>query len=49
MAVYGRLEVVSTDHEVWVYKVDNPIQELSIEFSCVNPIQGSFVYPMLRT
>jgi len=26
MAVQGRLEVVSMDHEVWVYKVDNPVQ-----------------------
>ena len=26
MAVWGRLEVFSTNHEVWVYKVDNPIQ-----------------------
>ena len=26
MAVYGRLGVVSMDHEVWVYKVDNPVQ-----------------------
>ena len=26
MAVYGRLGVVGTDHEVLVYKVDNPVQ-----------------------
>jgi len=39
----GRLEVVSTDHMVWVYKVDRlSCTELSIKFSCVNPIQGSF-------
>ena len=26
MAVEGRLEVVNTDHNVLVYKVDNPVQ-----------------------
>jgi len=26
MAIYGRLEIVSIDHGVLVYKVDNPIQ-----------------------
>ena len=26
MAVYSRLEVVSIDHKVLVYKIDNPVQ-----------------------
>ena len=29
------------DYGPLIYKVDNPVKELSIEFSCVNPIQGS--------
>jgi len=31
----------ATNHEPVVYKIDNIV--FSIEFSCVNPIQGSFV------
>ena len=32
-----------------VYKVDKFCTEFPIEFSCVNPIQGSLFCPALRT
>jgi len=40
MVVQGRLEIVSMNHGVLVYKGRQSCTEFSIEFSCVNPIQG---------
>jgi len=42
MAVEGRLEVVSMDHEVLVYKVDNPVQSSLSSSLVLTLIQGSF-------
>jgi len=33
----GRLEVVSMDHGVLVYKVDNPVQSSLLNFLMFNP------------
>ena len=49
MAVWGRLEMASMDHKDLVYKGRLFCTELSIEFSCVNPIQGYFSVQTLRT
>ena len=37
MAVYSRLEVVSIDHGVLVYKVDNPVQSFLSSSLVFNP------------
>jgi len=42
MAVQDRLEVVSTDYEVLVYKVDYSIQSSLSSFLVLTLIQGSF-------
>jgi len=42
MAIYGRLEVVSTDHGVLVYKVDNPVPSPLLSSLMLILIQGSF-------
>ena len=43
MVVQDRLEIASTDYEDLVYKDRLFCTEFSIEFSCVNPIQGYFI------
>ena len=43
MVVQDRLEIASTDYEDPVYKGKPFCIEFSIEFSCVNPIQGYFI------
>jgi len=40
MAIYDRLEVVSTDHGVLVYKVDNHIQSSLLSSLMLTLIQG---------
>ena len=47
MVVQGRLEIVSMNHGVLVYKGRQSCTEFSIEFSCVNPIQGFIHWPTL--
>ena len=37
MAIYGKLEVVSMDYGVLVYKVDNPIQSSPLSSLVFNP------------
>ena len=37
------------DHGVLVYKVDKSCTEFSIEFSYINPIQGSIHWSTLRS
>ena len=42
MAVWGRLEVASTDHVDLVYKVDYPVQSSLLSFLVLTLIQDSF-------
>ena len=35
--IYGRLEVVSMDHGVLIYKVDNPVQSSLLSSLVFNP------------
>ena len=42
MAVQGRLEVVSMDHEVLVYKIDYPVQSSLLSSLVLTLIQDSF-------
>jgi len=42
MAVQGRLEVVSMDHEVLVYKIDYPVQSSLSSSLMLTLIQDSF-------
>ena len=49
MAVWGRLEVASTDHVDLVYKVDYPVQSSLLSFLVLTLIQDSFSWSTLRS
>ena len=48
MAVQDRLEVVSTDYEALVYKVDNPVQSYLLSSLVLTLIQSSIHLSQIR-